>query len=210
MQETQVQSLGWEDPLEKGMAIHSSILAWRIPWTGELDRLQSMGLWRVGHEWGINTFTFYIQLTFKSRADHILALNNSLWNGRVVYLIYSYNRFFDCLYIFTFYLFIFVCAGASLLLGLFCSWGEWGLLSSCVQASQCGGSFCCRARALELRSIVMALGLSGSVACGIFLDQGPKPCLLHWQMDSSTLSHQESPLIAYILLDFQQTGLVKL
>ena len=44
MQETQVQSLGWEDPLEKGMAIHSSILAWRIPWTEELDRLQSMGL----------------------------------------------------------------------------------------------------------------------------------------------------------------------
>jgi len=35
MQETRVQSLGWEDPLEKGMATHSSILAWRIPWTGE-------------------------------------------------------------------------------------------------------------------------------------------------------------------------------
>ena len=41
MQETQVQSLGWEDPLEKGMATHSSILAWRIPWTEEPDRLQS-------------------------------------------------------------------------------------------------------------------------------------------------------------------------
>ena len=43
VQETQVQSLGQEDPLEKGMATHSSILAWRIPWTEEPDRLQSMG-----------------------------------------------------------------------------------------------------------------------------------------------------------------------
>ena len=42
MQETEVQSLGWEDPLEKGMAIHSSILAWRIPWTEEPGGLQSM------------------------------------------------------------------------------------------------------------------------------------------------------------------------
>ena len=49
MQETQVQSLGWEDSLEKGMAIHSSILAWRIPWTEEPGRLQSMGSQRVGH-----------------------------------------------------------------------------------------------------------------------------------------------------------------
>ena len=44
MQETQVQSLGWEDPLEKGMATHSSILAWRIPWTEEPGGLQSMEL----------------------------------------------------------------------------------------------------------------------------------------------------------------------
>ena len=49
MQETWVQSLGLEDPLEKGKAIHSSILAWRIPWTEEPGRLQSMGLQRVGH-----------------------------------------------------------------------------------------------------------------------------------------------------------------
>ena len=44
MQEIWVRSLGWEDPLEKEMAIHSSILAWRIPWTKEPNRLQSMGL----------------------------------------------------------------------------------------------------------------------------------------------------------------------
>ena len=43
VQETQVRSLGWEDPLEKGMATHSSILAWRIPWTEEPGGLQSMG-----------------------------------------------------------------------------------------------------------------------------------------------------------------------
>ena len=44
MQETPVQSLGWEDPLEEGIATHSSILAWRNPWTEEPGRLQSMGL----------------------------------------------------------------------------------------------------------------------------------------------------------------------
>ena len=51
MWETQVQSLGHEDPLEKEMAPHSSILAWRIPWTEEPGRLQSMGWQRVGHDW---------------------------------------------------------------------------------------------------------------------------------------------------------------
>ena len=51
MQETWVQFLGWEDPLEKGSATHSSILAWRIPWT-----VQSVGSQRVGHDWA--TFTF--------------------------------------------------------------------------------------------------------------------------------------------------------
>ena len=45
--ETWVQSLGWEDTLEKRMVTHSGILAWRIPWTEELGRLQSMGLQRV-------------------------------------------------------------------------------------------------------------------------------------------------------------------
>ena len=49
MQEMQVRSLGWEDPLEEGMATHSSILPWRIPWTGEPGGLQSMGLQRVGY-----------------------------------------------------------------------------------------------------------------------------------------------------------------
>ena len=55
MQETQVQSLGWEDPLKKDMATHSSILVWRIPWTEEPGGLQSMGLQRVGHNCMSNT-----------------------------------------------------------------------------------------------------------------------------------------------------------
>ena len=50
MRETRVQSLGWEDPLEKEMATHSSTLAWKIPWTEEPCKLQSMGSQRVGHD----------------------------------------------------------------------------------------------------------------------------------------------------------------
>ena len=50
MWETWVRSLGWEDPLEKEMAIHSSTIAWKIPWTEELGKLQSMGWKRVRHD----------------------------------------------------------------------------------------------------------------------------------------------------------------
>ena len=50
MQETRVRSLGWEDPLEKGMATHSSTLAWKIPWMEKPGRLQSRGSQRVGHD----------------------------------------------------------------------------------------------------------------------------------------------------------------
>ena len=50
MLETWVQSLGWKDPQEKETATHSSVLAWRIPWTEEPGRLQSLGLQRVGHD----------------------------------------------------------------------------------------------------------------------------------------------------------------
>ena len=50
-----VRSLGWEDHLEQEMATHSSILAWRIPWTEEPGRLQSMGTQRVGHDGVMNT-----------------------------------------------------------------------------------------------------------------------------------------------------------
>ena len=58
MPETRIPSLGCEDHLKKGMAAHSSILAWRIPWTEEPGRLQSMGSQKVGHDWATNTFQF--------------------------------------------------------------------------------------------------------------------------------------------------------
>ena len=64
VQETWVQSLGWEDPLEKGMATHSSIFTWRIPWTEEPDRLQFMGSQRVGYDRAI--FTLHIILEYTS------------------------------------------------------------------------------------------------------------------------------------------------
>ena len=58
MQETWIQSLSWEGPLEKGMATHSSILAWRIPWTEEPGGILSMQLQRLRHDWETNIFTF--------------------------------------------------------------------------------------------------------------------------------------------------------
>ena len=81
MQETWVRSLGREDPLEKEMETHFSILAWRIPWTKEPGRLQSMGSQRVGHDWATSLtlllFTRhicfnYIFLAFKCDDFHIL------------------------------------------------------------------------------------------------------------------------------------------
>ena len=73
MQETQVPSLGWEDPLEKGMATHSSILAWRSPWAEKPGGLQFMGSQRVRHNWATNTYIHTYQchqgpklLTFSS------------------------------------------------------------------------------------------------------------------------------------------------
>ena len=59
IRETQVLSLDWEDPPEKGMATHSSILAWRISWTEETGGLQSIGSQRVGHDRVTNTHTYW-------------------------------------------------------------------------------------------------------------------------------------------------------
>ena len=68
MQETWVQSLGQKDTLGKGMATHSSILTWRIPWTEEPGGLQSTGSWRVRQDWATNTFTFICVIHAVSRA----------------------------------------------------------------------------------------------------------------------------------------------
>ena len=65
MRVTWVRFLGWEDPLEMGMATYSSILAWRIPWTEEPGRLQSMGSQRVRRDWG--TFTYLLTVKLPSK-----------------------------------------------------------------------------------------------------------------------------------------------
>ena len=64
MQETLIWSMGWEDPLEKGMASHSSIPAWRIPWTQEPGRLPSMRSQRIRHDWVTNTHTHVVDLHY--------------------------------------------------------------------------------------------------------------------------------------------------
>ena len=68
MQETWVRPLGWEDPLEKEMAAHSSILAWKIPWTSEPGRLPSMGLQRVGRDWAtsLSLSLYFTKQTIKN------------------------------------------------------------------------------------------------------------------------------------------------
>ena len=68
MWETWVRFLGQEDPLVKEMAIHSSTIAWKIPWTEEPDRLQSMGSQRVGHDF---TFTFTCSIVIKKQKRYI-------------------------------------------------------------------------------------------------------------------------------------------
>ena len=79
-QEMWVQSLGQEDPLEEGMETHSSILAWRIPWTEEPSRLQSMGSQRAGHDWSnlalmhIDKYTLMnIWDSFQMSEDHAVS-----------------------------------------------------------------------------------------------------------------------------------------
>ena len=64
MLETWVQSLGQEDPLEKKMATHSSLLAWKIPWSEEPGRLQSVGSQRIRHDWGTNFLSLHSIIIF--------------------------------------------------------------------------------------------------------------------------------------------------
>ena len=76
MQETQIWSLGWEHPLEKEMVTHSSIHAWRIPWTEEPGGLQSLGVARVRHDWATSTLT---SLHFGSDGMPVTAPCYFLW-----------------------------------------------------------------------------------------------------------------------------------
>ena len=74
VQETWVWSLGWEGLLEKGMATHFSIFAWRIPWTEEPGGLQSVGLQRVGLDWVTNTFTLYMEMMLDKKQIWVIFL----------------------------------------------------------------------------------------------------------------------------------------
>ena len=86
MQETAVQSLGQEDPLEKEMTIHSSTIAWKIPWTEEPDRLQSVGLQRVGNDW-----TTSLSLFTLSQRTWSHFVGNFVPDGQIQWSFISYN-----------------------------------------------------------------------------------------------------------------------
>ena len=81
MWETRVRFLGREDPLEKEMAIHSSTRAWKIPWTEEPDRLQSMGSQRVRHNWATSIFLSFFRVEYFSK--HLLLLSTP-WAGHSI------------------------------------------------------------------------------------------------------------------------------
>ena len=158
MQQTWVQSLGWVDTLEEGMTIHSSILAWRVPWTEEPGGLQSMESQRVGHDWA----TKHRYRAFEEFYTTSWLNNNKIKSHtdapKIVMLIQYEVNDLMCLYhtlyllkniISVFIMFIFGHAGCLLLPRTFSSCGEWGLLSSCsVRASHCSGFSGYRARIL--------------------------------------------------------------
>ena len=91
MQETWVRSLGWEDSLEKRMATHSSILAWRIPRTEEPGGLQSMGSQTVGHSWATNMYVYaYLSIYLHQPIQPIFSfLGSVLFFFIAVYLLYK-------------------------------------------------------------------------------------------------------------------------
>ena len=128
IQETWVLSLGQEDPLEKVMVTHSSILAWRIPWIEEPDKLQSMRLQRAGHDWVTNTFTFFTfrgstQIQSSLKWDRILGLHHNsanLWLGTMsaslsFYLSHIFSFYSQCWILFVYLLLV--------VLGLCCCTG---------------------------------------------------------------------------------------
>ena len=82
VQETRIRSLGQEDPLEKGMATHLSIFAWRIPWTEEPGRLQSVGLQKLGGDSVTNAFTIIYVSVYLS-----MILSNNQFTYICMYLV---------------------------------------------------------------------------------------------------------------------------
>ena len=114
MPETRVRSLGWEDSLEKEMATHSSILAWRIPWREEPGRLQSMGLQRVRHNWVTSLFQSLNRVACHSLLQGIFPTQGSnphplhcrlilyCWATRETPLKHMLSFYFRCCHIFVF------------------------------------------------------------------------------------------------------------
>ena len=96
MLETRVRSLGREDPLEKEMATHSSILAWRIPWTENPGGLQSMGSQRVGHDWAMSLT--HLPFSFKLiDLDQLNLIQLLVLGFKSVSLLFSLCSVFSCL-----------------------------------------------------------------------------------------------------------------
>ena len=89
VQETWVQSLGQRDPLEKGIATHSSILAWRIPWTKEPGGLQSLGSLRVGHDWVTYTYNQIVRTVTCELFLWVFFLYRVLWYGTMQSCLFS-------------------------------------------------------------------------------------------------------------------------
>ena len=162
-------SLGQEDPLEKGKATHSSILAWRIPWTEESGALQSMGSQRIRHSWSDRACTH----------TQFLLLNS------ISAVAVSVTCFLKLIIQFCFWLsWVFTAAHSLSLVNGDCSCLRcWGFLWWWLLLFQSIGSRCSA-------SVVAAHRLSCSVACGIFLDRYPTcvPCV-----GRQILIHQGSP-----------------
>ena len=95
-QETRVRSLGGEDPLEEGMAAHSSLLAWRIPWTEEPGRLQSTGSQRVRHDWVTNILTWTFHCSFYPSGNILICLfiHGFLFSSVVINVSFPFWCFF--------------------------------------------------------------------------------------------------------------------
>ena len=91
VQEMRVQSLSQEDPMEKGMATHSSVPAWNIPWTEESEELQSMGSQRVGYSWAANTFPFTWEVagSMENKRDSWDGIKSRLYLSTILLHIYS-------------------------------------------------------------------------------------------------------------------------
>ena len=93
MQKMWVQSLGWEDPLEEEMGTHSSILAWKIPWTGEPGGLQSIALQRVRHNWAHSTPNIinseHWRMCFDSGKNYIIEYSKFKYSRKLTKILYA-------------------------------------------------------------------------------------------------------------------------